>query len=385
MDPELSGQLASAGLAAADRVVPLVFNPNNACTRSVERVELEDGSTVVRKVLRRSGPTPVAHWSAGAHPSHWNHWRREADAYESGAVRCLEPFLEAPRLLARFGGDAPTEVLLLEHVAGRSACELTIADLASVALALGRAQGCRDAAPPRSFTSGSLEWIWAYATSRPPGPRGYLDEARWSHPVVTSGFADRTATLRRGYGELMAQLPRWRRVLAAAPVATCHLDLWSRNLVLADDEQGSGPGRAPVLLDWSFVGRGAVGQDPGHLVCAELLEHHFDPGLCGELDRAVWQGYSSGLEDSGWPHDPRWARLAMCVAALGFVWLPAAMVDSADHEGPTGYAGGPGHDLVEVFDRRGRVLAWMLERMDEARELAAQLGLDAPCGPASLS
>ncbi len=368
-------QLAAVGLGAPIAVDPLVFNPNNATTVTVERLLLADGSSVVRKVVARDAPVTVAHWGAGTNPSHWNHWRREPDAYRSAAVRAFEPHVSSPRLLGSLRPGPAMEVLVLEDVPGRTGGELGIDDLAVAAQSLGRAQGSLDGAlGAAAFPSASREWIWAYAVSRPPGPRGYRDHEAWSHEVVVDGFGENREELRLRFGELTAELPRWRRVLASCPRTFCHLDFWSANLIMRAD--GHGDRSAPVLLDWSFAGIGAMGEDPGNMVPDVMVDHQFTPGEYDSLDRAVTESYLRGLAEAGWPHDPRWARLAMCVAVLKFVWLPSAMVAAADHTGPTGYAGRPGLDVREVFERRAKVLMSMLERVDEARLLVDELGSD---------
>ncbi len=412
---ELLNDAARGDEAAALRLAPpvaveqLVFNPNNSATVTVERLTLEDGSTVVRKVLARDAPVTVDHWAAGANPAHWNYWRREADAYGSRAVGAFEPFLRAPALVGHVVPTDGIEVLYLEDIPEPSGDAPTIEDLGAAAYQLGRAQAAcggspalEEAGEPRGFTSGSREWLWSYASSRPPGPGGYLDAtvlsgpagpdaAVWNHPVVIEGFGDARDELRRRYGGLLCELPRWRRVLAACPRTFCHLDVGPRNVIMAHpsgagpsgSDRPSDPGNrwgamappTPVLLDWSFAGLGAVGEDPGQLVAESMLEHYFAAESYGELDSEVWEAYASGLEASGWSHDLRWARLAMCVAALRFVWMPAAMVASVSRSGPTGYAGREGLDLVEVFSRRAAVFQHVLERVDEARSVAGELGL----------
>lgn len=361
-------ELNEAGLAELESVEPLVFNPNNAVTAAVERLALTDGTSVVRKVLHRDAPAPVPHWAAGAHRGHWNYWRREVDAYDSRVVRSFEPHLRAPDLLGRVSRGTGVEVLLLEDVPGATGFEFGVEDLARAAGALGRAQGGSATGwRTRGFQSASREWIWSYATSRPPGPVGYADAQAWEHPVVVAGFGRARHELRRRFGELQAELWWWRRSLASCPPTLCHLDFWSPNIVF--------DGAGAVLVDWSFAGLGAVGEDPGNLVAAVMLDHQFGPESYDDLDDAVTSAYLAGLSESSWPHDPDRARFALWASVAKYVWMPAAMVSAADHDGPTGYAGRDGPELVEVFTRRAQVLLSMLERIGRARRLARQLGL----------
>ena len=359
--------LRAGGLAAAESVEPLVFNPNNAVTGAVERLRLTDGTSVVRKVLRGDAPATVSHWAAGANPTHWNHWRREADAYDSGAVRAFEPHVRAPQLLARVSSRPGREVLFLEDVDGPSGFDLRAEHLVTAAGALGRAQGAPATAQWPGFHSASREGMWAYSCSRPPGPGGYLDARSWEHPVVVEGFGEQRHELRRRFGELLGELWWWRRVSAACPRTFCHLDFWSPNLIV--DNAG------PVLVDWAFCGVAAVGEDAGNLVPDVMLDHQFAPEDYDTFDRAVWRSYADGLVAAGWTHPPELARLASCATVARYAWLPAAMVANADHVGPTGYAGRDGLALVEVFTRRRSVLLSMLERLDEARALVAETGL----------
>ncbi|MEZ5267137.1 MAG: hypothetical protein R2789_00720 [Microthrixaceae bacterium] len=161
--------LRAGGLAAAESVEPLVFNPNNAVTGAVERLRLTDGTSVVRKVLRGDAPATVAHWAAGANPTHWNHWRREADAYDlvrsgrsnpmcvhrSFSLGCLR--VPAGRCCSSRTWTAPAVSISAEH-------------LVTAAGALGRAQGAPATAQWPGFHSASREWMWAYSCSRPRGP-----------------------------------------------------------------------------------------------------------------------------------------------------------------------------------------------------------------------
>ncbi|MCP4435485.1 MAG: phosphotransferase [Actinomycetia bacterium] len=372
----LDAQLAEAGLAPMVSAQPLVFNPNNPVTDTVERLELSDGTVVVRKVLCRDGPTTVAHWPAGLEVAHWNYWRREAHAHLDGFVdRLSGDGLGVPSLLGHVVTTEGVESLFFEWVDGASGDDLAIDELARVAAGLGRAQG-RLAVAPGAVPSGvspwwSREWIWHYALSRPPGMAGYSVDEPWRHPVVIEGFGDSAAHIRARFGELRGELDLWRSIAAGLPTTVAHLDCWANNIVVPAEGD-------PHLFDWSFCGVGLVGEDPGNLVLDGLLDHYLDPGQYDAVDAAVWHAYLGGLEDSGWGGPPEAARLGMCMAVLKFVWLPALMVANAGWTGPTAYGGKDGLQLVEVFRRRAEVFESMLERIDEGRQLARGLGLLGP-------
>ena len=184
--------------------------------------------------------------------------------------------------------------------------------------------------------------------------------------MVVEGFGDRRHLLRERFGRLLAEAPAWRSVMASLPTTLAHLDCWANNLVVPSSGD-------PVLVDWAFCGLGAVGEDPGNLVPDGFLDHCLDPGRYAEVDAAVWGAYADGLAVARWPWPPEMARLGMCLAVLKFVWVPALMVANAGYAGPTGYGGRAGPELVEVFRRRAVVFEAMLERVEEARALAAAL------------
>lgn len=370
-----AAQLAAAGLPPAVGVATMVFNPNNPVSGIVERLELADGSRAVRKVLCGDRPTTVPHWPAGQEPDHWNYWRREAAAYDDGVVDVFAPAgLRAPRLLGRVTPADGVEVLFLELVEGRSGAALTTADVADAAGGLGVAQGDPTLAQESSSTRVgsdvlSRDWVWKYALSRPPGQAGYEDAAAWEQPVVVAGFGRARHRIRARFGGLLTDAGRWQTLTRSVPRTVAHLDCWANNLVVPDVG-------GPVLLDWSNVGIGLVGEDPSNLVLAGLLDHLIDCEQRAEVDATVWGAYARGLEVARWPHPPELARLGMCVSAMKFVWLPALMVHHAEFAGPTAYGGQEGLELVEVFRRRAVVFDAMLALLEEAQHLARRLRIE---------
>ncbi|MEZ5310546.1 MAG: phosphotransferase [Microthrixaceae bacterium] len=379
----------------------LVHNPNNPVTVSVERItgpfdrkplaalvsQAGGADSVVVKTLTPAGAVIVPHWVAGHDTDHWNLWNREVFAYttgvvdsfvDAGAVRefteGFERGLRAPKLLASLDGGDGSVSLILENVKGRTGAELTLEDHARIAAGLGEAQGrlCEANGEPQAWTDLpwlSRSWVRKYATTRIPGPGVYQNVQAWEHPVVIEGFGSKRHEIRRRFGELYQGSGRWFSLLESLPQTLCHLDFWPNNAIAAKD--GS-----DVLIDWSFVGRGAVGEDPGNWIPDTIFDHFMEPSELEAVESAVWSSYRSGLERSGWDLPIDLARLGMLASAVKYIWLPGLMVERADHSGPTAYGAQEGFDLAEVFARRLPVFMRLLDWIDKADSLASKLGSD---------
>jgi hypothetical protein len=102
----------------------------------------------------------------------------------------------------------------------------------------------------------------------------------------------------------------------AAPTTLCHYDAFRGNMAAAGEET--------VLLDWEYVGLGALGQDPGHLAVESLFMGQVAGGEAGGLAAAVFAGYLAGLADAGWRGDARAVRRAYCASASRR-WLNTAV------------------------------------------------------------
>ncbi len=346
------------------------FNRANPVTDVVERVPY-GGGTAVRKVVRPDGEVVVGHWVTSDDPDHWNHWRREDLAYATGLVDAFAPEgIRGPRLLDRVERPDGAVELWLEDVAGRAGPTWSLADHARFGERLGAAQGRlgRAGAAPRH------EWLsrgWArqYVLSRPGGLAVLDDAAAWEHPVVIEGFGDERHRLRARFTELYRDADRWLGLMESLPRTLCHLDCWVNNAIAADDG-------TDVLVDWSFAGQGAVGEDVGNWVPDAIFDFVDQGEAFPTLDRTVWSAYADGLDAAGWPFDTDLARLAVCTSgAMKYVWLPGLMVSRAGHGGPTGYGGRPGPPEAEVFAHRLPVLDGLLAWADEAAALAEGLGL----------
>ena len=311
------------GGATALRVDGLTHNAGNQATGGIWRVEGPAGRAVLK--IANAGEGAGA-WATSERGDHWNNWRREPLAYRSGLARAAfgDAGLGAPRLLelVELGPDALA--LWLEDVDGLPGPSWTVGRLAGAAGRLGRAQaGWAGRELPYPWLSRG--WLRQYVASKP-----VREPVPWDHPLVVAVWpAELRAGLRRLWerrGDLLARAE-------ALPRTLCHLDVWPGNLIAR-----GGPADEIVLLDWSFVGAGAVGEDVANLIADSVADALIDPALLPEIDREVTAAYLDGLRAGGWRGGDAVVRRAIEVTgAAKYCWLAPIMLQRLAERGPRAY------------------------------------------------
>lgn len=337
-------------------VAGLDHNPLNTITGSIDRLEW-DGGAAVRKVVTPRGEG-AAHWAASQDPTAWNFWQREVLAYRTGLPARLG--LDAPALLGAIDLDDGSVALWLEAVEGASGDTIGVEGLARAARAVGRAQAQPSPADDAWLSRG---FIADYAASKPADHGLYDDDHAWAHPLVTRNW---DPAVRAGCARLWHQRHRFHAILAALPRRICHLDLWPNNIVV----RSSG---SPALLDWSFVGDGALGEDIGNLIPDAVLDLLVPAAAIDDLERAVFSDYVEGLREGGWDGPSELIRLAMTASAVKYHWLAPTFLARCD--APVHYAYGRETDPDVLYAERGVALERLADWGAEALRLADELGV----------
>jgi hypothetical protein len=328
----------------------LRHNPLNAVTAAVERVRFDDGSTRVRKELRRPDPVDGGPWAGSDEPRHWNYWRREAEVYGSAAVRdgLRDTGLDLPAADVEDG-----RVLWLDDVAGRSGTEWALADHGRFATALGRWQ----ARGPLDAPWTSRRFLRDYSGSRP-APYELVDDDRaWDQPLVRETWP---AGLRPGWARLLVNRERLLATMERLPRTFAHLDAWVSNEIAR-------PTGETVLLDWAFAGDGAIGEDAGNHIPDAAFDLFWPAERIAELDATVTAAYLAGLREAGWTGDPGEARLGIVASCVKYVWLLPGMLARASATEHRAY-----HEVADaehLYRQRGLVLAHLTGWCDEALAL----------------
>ena len=343
-----------------------IHDPIPSATIGIWRVR-GAGWSVVLKVVGR-GPGRHPNWRAGAGVDHWYYWRREADAYESGLLSSLTGGLRAPACYLVAERADGSVALWLEDLAPLSPATGWAPERYRMAARhLGRAQG--------AFASGtqplpdapwlSRNWLRAYLHPRDVD-MGLLEESRaWDTELARRWLP---AELGPALAALRASQEEFLGALDATPRTLCHLDLHPANLFGDPAPAGMGAGDATVLIDWSFVGIGATGEDAGNLVPDAVLDFHVGPGDIDGLYQAVAAGYLAGLRDAGWDGPPELVELAMRAAiAAKYAWIAPAMLRAA-LEGRETLNRRP---VAESFAAWAPVVRFLLRCGAEARRLLA--------------
>jgi hypothetical protein len=299
-----------------------------------------------------------SHWSArSTDPTRWNYWAREALAYESdlptkrfggrAAVSGHNAF-DAPKCIAsevtRF--DA---ILLLEFVDGVGAEHWTIAQYGDAARALGLAHS-RAAEPLEGWLSRGF--IRDYCTEKPVKWDLLNSDAAWNQPLIAECFPtslrELATTVHRRRNELLAILEHSPRVL-------CHLDFWTKNLIRR-------PTGKIALLDWAFVGEGALGEDIGNLIPDAAFDHFVPSAGLPQLEDQCITSYVSGLHAGGWEGDPHHVRRNTWASAVKYDWLIPLLLERASASTHMRYGGTEEVDAKFLFRERGLALEFALTR-----------------------
>lgn len=315
----------------------LRHNTGNAASAGIWRVTGPAGTVVYKLAQPPAGePGGPPSRQTSDDPAHWNYWRREFLAYTDGlaAGAYAGTGIEAPRLLGSDQRPDGRLGLWLELVPGTPAAEWPVDRFKSFAAQLGAGQArWAGQVPERPWLS--RRWLRQYLAARP-APR----ELDWDHPTARIW----PEPVRRRLAELYDRRQQLLVVAEATEQTLCHLDIWPENLFAE--------GAETVLLDWSFVGGGGLGEDPANLMFDTFADGLVAAELLPEVVDGVVEGYLAGLRDGGWTGSPDDVRRTIAVCgAVKYAWFAPALVSQVTRGRPVGSVDYGRHESTEQMFR----------------------------------
>jgi len=336
-----------------------LYDPVAAATAGLWRVS-GDAWSVVLKLIHH-GHDRHPRWPSSTDPDDWSYWKREVLAYRSGLTTSFAGGLRGPTCVAIFDRADGTVALWLEDVGrGAPGTSWTVASYEPAARDIGQAQGALALVSPTSSEPWlSRHWLRAYLAGRDEDLHLLADDGVWAHPLVR-------ATMPRSWAHPLRAMrddqTLFLDTLDRLPRTVCHLDLHPANLFAVDGDT--------VLIDWAYVGIGALAEDPGVLVADAVLDFHVAPERFDELYDTVRRGYEEGLRRAGWSGPTALVDLGMSAGlAARYAWIGPAILRCVAEQRAT-LNRRPVEEGVKCW---ARTLPYLLDRAERARRLAASV------------
>jgi hypothetical protein len=293
--------------APLNAITALQHNTGNQATGGIWRVSGPGGDAILKHLTPNGGG--YEHWESSNDPRHWNFWQREYLAYTTGLAASYgrEAGIGAPALLA--AGERPdgSRELWLEAVDGVQGRHWTVPMLADFTRRLGIAQALQRDSAEQPWQS--RRFLRQYA-----GRRDYPG-IPWDQAAAAAHWPKDT---RDGLRLIWERRTDLFTVAEALPQTMCHLDVWPMNLVRRGDD--------PVLLDWSFTGRGAIGEDVANLIADTFFDGLQPVERLAETETAITDAYLDGLAEAGYSDREATRKAIAATGAAKYCWLAPAML-----------------------------------------------------------
>ena len=291
-------------------------------------------------------------------PSAFNWQLREADLYRSGVLNNLQSVF-APAYYGSFDHGQSTWVWL-EDLTGVRQPDWALERYATAARLLGQFNGSylsgRELPKQRSL---SKRWLAGLVSANP--DTMIVLEDYIHHPFVAAVLPP---GVRSAYSHIWDRREDILNELDNMPQTFCHLDAYHRNSFFRETDGNE----ELVLIDWSFAGRGAIGEE---LVALCVAGGVFDPKMLGKLDQiesVAFPAYIEGLRDMGWSGEEErvWrAYRSAAILRFGPGTLQPLLPWLTSEKGRMEMADAFGLPIEQFQDHMARLFQWVADNAED--------------------
>lgn len=312
-------------------------------------------------------------------PGDWNYWKREGMVYQSGILDGWRGGMVPVKCYAA-AEPTPTNVWIwLEEIREPDRLRWAIGRHLMAARHFGEFNGAHAGYRPsashdrwlcrrflRQWTRTLLRWGLAQLAR---------DTTIWAHPYLRLALPPGTERRLQG---LVTDSDAFCGLLEQQPWTLSHQDPHWSNLFSIHADGGQ---ERTTVLDWSFLGIAAIGEDLGTQIGGNLSNLNVESAQARVYYEAAFEAYLEGLRQAGWQGDVRRVRFACATAAClrwaGYqvMWLGGCIQAKANGKtsGIDDLARKQGLSIEETLRRWGLAISFLFDVADEARLYAARL------------
>jgi hypothetical protein len=197
----------------------------------------------------------------------------------------------------------------------------------------------------------------------------------WENPFTKLALPDGTQGRLQ---KLLADSDTFCDLLENQSQTLSHQDTHWPNLFATYDAQGNA---TTTVIDWSFLGLAAIGEDLGTQVAGNLANLFVNPVEAKPYYEAALDAYIDGLQQTGWHNDEKSIRFACAsTAALRYATFEVLMLNWLIEDKAKGnvswidnMAKEQNLTVEETLVKWGKSITFLFDLADEARKLASQL------------
>lgn len=258
-------------------------------------------------------------------PAHYNYWRREIMAYDSGYLQSLPAILRVPTCYAIEEQDDGSVWMWLEDV-GQESRRWEKRDYEHAADKLGEFQAGYLVGQPLP----DLQWInrqWMRSWLRECYVFRYVPDDRQKELFLADS---RVAAILDKFNRLEKSADDWLTALERLPRTFAHQDFYEQNMIL----QPNGPSEGPLILfDWQFASISGIGEDLGRFLGLAISRGQVPVEAFDTYRELLFSSYLQGMRRAGWEGDESLPRFGYLAAfALRSIWEVPKMLQQLEQE-----------------------------------------------------
>jgi hypothetical protein len=298
--------------------------------------------SVILKIIQSPANVGWENMGEGDDRSHWNYWKREMLAFQSGILRTLPAGLTAPRCYGTLELPENLAMLWLEDIRDSYAGKWPLDRYALTARHLGLLNGsflCSRPLPEVDWFSRERNRQWMILA------QDWHSSTMWEHPLARKRYGNPE---KNAFRHFLAEAERFLTALDQLPKTLCHGDTFPTNFMARRLSSGQ---EQTVALDWALMGIQPIGDDLGQFVFG--AQNYLSEISKEEITRSLFEQYLDGLRENGCRLDEIQVRFGFTAGAalrvgLFQLFLLGELIKQSKltNEGDVEYATAP--DCFEV-------------------------------------